>query len=120
MWSSHVNNGYQNLLKPLNRALYLLELNENPLKEGEINLDAIFLAEIMEINEEVGEAETPVDLSGISQHNKKILGQYVENVSKAFADGDIDQARALIAKMKYYSNIQDRIHRIETTWGVID
>ena len=120
MWSSHVNNGYQNLLKPLNRALYLLEIHGKPLKEGEINLDAIFLAEIMEINEEVGEAETPVDLSGISQHNKKILGQYVDNVSKAFAKDDLVQARALIAKMKYYSNIQDRIQKIETTWGVVE
>lgn len=74
----------------------------------------------MEINEEVGEAETPVDLSGISQHNKKIIGQYVENVSKAFGSGDLEQARALIAKMKYYSNIQDRINKIETTWGITE
>lgn len=120
MWSSHVNNGYNKLLKPLDRALYLLELMGKPLVEGEIATDANFLAEIMEINEEVSEAESVTDIAGISQHNKGVLKDYVEKVSKAFGEGDVQKARELIARMKYYSTIQDKIKEREVEMKLVD
>ena len=113
LWSSHVNNAYNRLLKPLERALYLLELKGAPLQEGDVATDANFLAEIMEVNEEVVEAESSADLSGISQHNKAVLADYKEKVSKAFAAEDINEARTLVTRMKYYSNIQDKIKERE-------
>ena len=97
----------------------MLELHGNPLHEGDIATDANFLAEIMEINEEVAEAETPADLSGISEHNKTVLADYVNRVSQAFSDNDIDKARELVAKMKYYSNIQDKIVEREHEMGIV-
>ena len=103
------------LSKPLNRALYLLEMKGKPLEEKGMlpGIDATFLAEIMETNEEVDEAESPEDLVGIKQHNKMILDEYIEDISKAFKAEDVDKARLLVAKMKYYSNIHDKITKRE-------
>ena len=38
----------------------------------------------MEVNEEVAEAESPADLSGISEANKTVLNNYVAKVVKHF------------------------------------
>ena len=99
--------------------MYLLELFGEPLHEGDIATDANFLAEIMETNEEVAEAETPADLAGISKHNKSVLNDYVGEVSLAFRERDISKARELIARMKYYSNIQDKIIEKENEMGIV-
>ena len=94
-------------------------MSGQPLAEGEIQIDPGFLAEIMEINEEVVEAESPDDLSGISVANKQVLHKYSKKVSKAFAEDRIKDAKALVAKMKYYSNVQDKITEKETALGVV-
>ncbi len=73
----------------------------------------------MEINEEVAEAESAADLSGISEANKVVLKKYIQKVSKAFAEGRIADAKSHVAKMKYYSNIQDKIVEKETAFGVV-
>ena len=39
-WSSLVNDSYNRLLKPLERAQYLLELSGQPLAEGEIQVSS--------------------------------------------------------------------------------
>jgi hypothetical protein len=43
-----VNIGYKRLQKPLNRALYLLELHSLALEEGQIHVDPEFLMEVRE------------------------------------------------------------------------
>ena len=51
------------------RANYLLYLAGRPLHEGEeIGLDANFLAEIVELNEEIVEAEGPTEVAGLMTH----------------------------------------------------
>jgi len=118
-WSSLVNDSYNRLRRPLDRAQYLLELSGQPLAEGEIQIEPGFLAEVMEVNEEVAEAESPADLSGISEANKTVLKSYVEKVSKAFREGRVKDAKVLVARMKYFSTIQDKIVEKETAFGVV-
>ena len=43
-----MNIGYKRLQKPLNRALYLLELHSLALEEGQIHVDPEFLMEVRE------------------------------------------------------------------------
>jgi len=118
-WSSLVNDSYNRLLRPLERAQYLLELQGQPLAEGEIQIEPGFLAEVMEVNEEVAEAESPADLSGISEANKAVLKSYVAKVSKAFREGRIRDAKVLVARMKYFNTIQDKIVEKETAFGMV-
>jgi molecular chaperone HscB len=96
-----------------------LQLHGHALAEGDIHIDPGFLAEIMEVNEEVVEAESPSDLSGISEANKTVLKDYVESVSKAFREDRLKDAKSLVTKMKYYSNIQDKIIEKETAFGIV-
>ena len=119
-WSSLVNRAYFNVLKPLNRALYMLQLAGDPLREGEIATEVGFLAEVMEVNEEVSEAESRADLAGISEHNKKVLEDYIIKIDKAFSQGQIKVAKKLVSEMKYFSNIQDKIREKETKMGIVD
>ena len=51
------------------------------LYPNSIQIEPGFLAEVMEVNEEVAEAESPADLSGISEANKTVLKSYVEKVN---------------------------------------
>ena len=48
-----MNKAYDTLLKPVPRALYMLEINGQALEESDINLDSLFLMDIMELNEMV-------------------------------------------------------------------
>ena len=73
----------------------------------------------MEVNEEVAEAESPADLSGISEANKEVLRSYGKKVAKAFREGRIRDAKVLVARMKYFSTIQDKIVEKETAYGVV-
>lgn len=54
--SSLVNKAYSTLLHPLKRGLYMLELNGITISEGTDNVNAEFLMEIMEKNEEIEDA----------------------------------------------------------------
>lgn len=52
-WSSVVNNAYKVLLSPIKRAEYLLQLFDVHITEDNSDVDADFLMEMMERNEEV-------------------------------------------------------------------
>lgn len=69
-----LNQAYKILSSPLERGLYLLEIQGHPLSdEGEIIMEPKFLSEIMEINEEINEAEDNNDLERIQKANKNTL-----------------------------------------------
>ncbi len=116
-WSIETNRGYSRLLRPLERALYLLELRGRPIGEDDAVGDVSFLAEVMEANEEVAEAESLADLAGISEHNKRILEDYAEAVSAAFAEDRVDKAKEVTTRMRYYCNLQDKIADRELEMG---
>ncbi len=108
-WSSITNRAYSKLVKPLERAHYMLELKKCPLVDGEMANNLAFLADIMETNEEVMEATSLEDLSGISKANLIVLASYTQQVSSAFDNNDLQRARQLVSEMMYYSSIQDKI-----------
>ena len=70
IYSSLVNQAYKTLGSPLDRALYLLELNGYSLDESEIHFGTEFFAEIMEINEELAEIEDSEELGKFSEQNQ--------------------------------------------------
>jgi molecular chaperone HscB len=71
-----LNQAYKALSSPLERGLYLLEIQGHPLSdEGEIIMKPEFLSEIMEINEEILEAEDNIDLERIKKINEIMLGK---------------------------------------------
>lgn len=121
IWSPIVNEAYACLKKPVRRANYLLYLAGRPLHEGEeIGLDANFLAEIVELNEEIVEAEGPTEVAGLMTHVRDHLQTLFDKAEVAFdVDSDLDRARLVTAQIRYYENLKKKLVERETEFGMI-
>ena len=111
--SSAVNKAYSTLLKPIPRGHYLLKLNGASLEESEIEMDPDFLMQIMETNEAVFVAHSLDDVREIDDKNKLIIDDLIIKVSNCFDQGDILKAKETLAKLNYYTNIDDKIKELE-------
>ncbi|XP_048820286.1 iron-sulfur cluster co-chaperone protein HscB isoform X2 [Lagopus muta] len=108
--SSLVNKAYQTLLHPLSRGLYLLELSGvEPAQETDSDADSEFLMEIMEINEKLAEPKNDEALGEIETLIKDRQEELTEEVTAAFERGDLQEAKKLLAKMKYFANLEDKL-----------
>ncbi|XP_034396668.1 iron-sulfur cluster co-chaperone protein HscB isoform X2 [Cyclopterus lumpus] len=108
--SALVNKAYRTLLKPLSRGLYMLELEGVRTDEGtDSGADSGFLMELMEINEAVDEARTPEDANKIGRDMKGKLAVLTEAIDAALLEGELQAAKALLAQMKYYANIEEKV-----------
>lgn len=107
--SSCVNKAYFTLLKPLPRAQYLLERRGAPIEEDNSEADQAFLMEIMEVNEDIMDADTPDALQPIQMSNDLNIKNCVSEISKAFSNNNIDKAKEWTIRLKYFKNINDKI-----------
>ncbi|GLD54344.1 iron-sulfur cluster co-chaperone protein HscB, mitochondrial isoform X1 [Lates japonicus] len=108
--SALVNKAYKTLLKPLSRGLYMLELEGMHIEEGtDSGADSAFLMELMEINEALDEAQTPEKANEIGQDTKGKLADLTVQIDAALRKGELHTAKALLAQMKYYANIEEKV-----------
>ncbi|XP_054028801.1 iron-sulfur cluster co-chaperone protein HscB [Dryobates pubescens] len=108
--SSLINKAYQTLLNPLSRGLYLLELHGvEPAQETDYDADSVFLMEIMEINEKLSESENEDNLQEMETLIKAKQEELTKEVTAAFERDDLQEAKKLLAKMKYFANLQDKL-----------
>ncbi|XP_019741149.1 iron-sulfur cluster co-chaperone protein HscB isoform X3 [Hippocampus comes] len=108
--SALVNKAYSTLLKPLSRGLYLLELKGMRIDEGtDSGVDTEFLLELMEINEALEQAQTPEETDKISQDTKWKLKGLTAKIDDALRAGELQDAKELLAQMKYFSNIEEKV-----------
>jgi len=121
VWSPLVNEAYVCLKKPILRANYLLFLHGMPLQENEnIRLDDNFLAEIVELNEEIIVAESRTDVAGLTKNVRDVLQDYYNSVEVAFDESeDIEKARRITAHMQYYENLKKQLVKRETELGIV-
>ncbi|XP_006615455.2 iron-sulfur cluster co-chaperone protein HscB [Apis dorsata] len=119
--SSLVNKAYSTLLHPLKRGLYMLELNGITISEGTDNVNAEFLMEIMEKNEEIEDAANNEEkIKKLIQENETILNTLIMNVAAAFEQKDIKKAESLLIQMKYYDSINNRLKKLKYDLGIIE
>ncbi|KAG6797153.1 iron-sulfur cluster co-chaperone protein HscB, mitochondrial [Apis mellifera caucasica] len=119
--SSLVNKAYSTLLHPLKRGLYMLELNGITISEGTDNVNAEFLMEIMEKNEEIEDAANNEEkIKKLIQENETILNSLIMNVAAAFEQKDIKKAESLLIQMKYYDSINNRLKKLKYDLGIIE
>ncbi|XP_053938036.1 iron-sulfur cluster co-chaperone protein HscB [Cuculus canorus] len=108
--SSLINKAYQTLLHPLSRGLYLLEVNGvEPAQETDCDADSEFLMEIMEINEKLAESKNEAILEEIETLIKVKQEELTKAVAAAFEQDDFQEAKKLLAKMKYFANLEDKL-----------
>lgn len=67
----------------------------------------------MEINETLVEADTLEQIQIIGQKNDADLQEYMMQASDLFKAHDFAKAKQILAKLKYYANIADKIKDYE-------
>ncbi|KAM3611852.1 uncharacterized protein V6R79_025003 [Siganus canaliculatus] len=108
--SALVNKAYKTLLKPLSRGLYMLELEGLHIEEGtDSGADPQFLMELMEINEALDEAQSPEEANKIGQDTRGKLADLTKEIDAALLKGELQAAKALLARMKYFANIEEKV-----------
>ncbi|XP_074829061.1 iron-sulfur cluster co-chaperone protein HscB isoform X3 [Natator depressus] len=87
-----------------------LELNGVELAKGtDSDIDVEFLKEIMEINETLAEPNNEAKIEEIESFIEVKREELTKDVSKAFERDDLQEAKKLLAKMKYFENLEDKV-----------
>ncbi|XP_004690920.1 PREDICTED: iron-sulfur cluster co-chaperone protein HscB, mitochondrial [Condylura cristata] len=108
--STLVNDAYKTLLAPLSRGLYLLKLCGVEIPEGtDYEMDSQFLMEIMEINEKLAENHSEAATKEIESIVRAKQEELTDSVSRAFEEDDFEKAKEILTKMKYFSNVEEKI-----------
>ncbi|KAM3661428.1 iron-sulfur cluster co-chaperone protein HscB isoform X2 [Ammospiza nelsoni] len=86
-----------------------LELNGvEPAKETDCDADSAFLMEVMEINEKLAESKNK-DLEEVETSIKVKQEELTREVTAAFERDDLQEAKKLLGKMKYFANLEDKL-----------
>nr|XP_021589432.1 iron-sulfur cluster co-chaperone protein HscB isoform X4 [Ictidomys tridecemlineatus]XP_021589433.1 iron-sulfur cluster co-chaperone protein HscB isoform X4 [Ictidomys tridecemlineatus]XP_040147939.1 iron-sulfur cluster co-chaperone protein HscB isoform X4 [Ictidomys tridecemlineatus]XP_040147940.1 iron-sulfur cluster co-chaperone protein HscB isoform X4 [Ictidomys tridecemlineatus]XP_040147941.1 iron-sulfur cluster co-chaperone protein HscB isoform X4 [Ictidomys tridecemlineatus] len=72
-------------------------------------MDSQFLMEIMEINEKLAEAQSEAAMKEIESTIQAKQKECTDSVSRAFEQDDFEKAKEILTKMKYFSNIEEKI-----------
>ncbi|XP_026111352.1 iron-sulfur cluster co-chaperone protein HscB, mitochondrial-like [Carassius auratus] len=109
-----VNKAYRTLQKPLRRAVYMLELRGVLLEEGtDATADPMFHLEVMEINESLAEMWSQDEVIAIGRSVREKLIDLTERMNhpstKSLFTGDLLTAKELLAQMKYFTNIEEKV-----------
>ncbi len=113
-WSVRINEAYQRLKDPVNRAAYLCELHSAPINaENNTAMPAAFLMQQMELREALDEASTEEDLDKIGQQAAEILREQLSKAERLIdSSKDYSAAaqavRALLFIQKFQADVDRR------------
>ncbi|MEE6513606.1 hypothetical protein FKM82_021354 [Ascaphus truei] len=108
--SSLVNKAYGTLLSPLSKRT--LSRHGITLEDGSDGVvDAQFLFEILEISEKLTEINGDAEIEEIGNVVQAKCEKLTEEVRNAFQQGNLKEVKILLAKMKYFSNIQNQVKK---------
>ncbi|XP_042523627.1 iron-sulfur cluster co-chaperone protein HscB isoform X5 [Dipodomys spectabilis] len=72
-------------------------------------MDNQFLMEIMEINEKLAEAESEDAVADVESTVQAKQKEFTDNVKMAFEQDDFEKAKEILTKMKYFSNVEEKV-----------
>ena len=112
--TSRINEAFNTLKNPVERALYLLRLKGLDINfDNETTMDAQFLMEQLELREELENVHTESDplvkLDALSADIKDRLSIMMQQFSKYYESDEKEQARELIRKMQFLQKAQKEI-----------
>ncbi|ANQ07457.1 Molecular chaperone HscB [Plasmodium coatneyi] len=109
--SSYLNSAYRTLQNDVDRALYLLSIQYDYKIPEEENLeDSDFLAEIVQVNEQIGDPEANIPLMTKEYKNK--YEEHVEKIKFHFEKGDFEHILKALKKLKFINRILDRLQNV--------
>ncbi|KAI8340003.1 Co-chaperone HscB, C-terminal oligomerization domain-containing protein [Chlamydoabsidia padenii] len=107
--SSLLNKAYHTLKDPLARAQYMLAQQGVEVNESESLHNPELLMDVMEVREELEDAETNDDVERIKQANDDKIEETVGQISAAFSKKDLDLAKEYSIQLQYWENIRQAI-----------
>ena len=118
-YSSLVNEAYTTLSKPLQRALYLLQLEGmSAEKVASEHIDGGFLIEQMELREKLESVASLVDPETVLDHVATEIAADIKNHQKefatAYAAGQMSSAASACVKMQYLEKLLQETELIES------
>ncbi|HWA48119.1 MAG TPA: Fe-S protein assembly co-chaperone HscB [Dongiaceae bacterium] len=101
--SVSLNEAYETLKDPLSRAAYLLRLKgvDAAISKDETMRDPELLMEAMEAREALMEAESAPAIEKLAAKAGADAIHILSDLSKAFADDDLNRANQLVTRFKY-------------------
>ncbi|XP_055533415.1 co-chaperone protein HscB homolog isoform X2 [Wyeomyia smithii] len=108
-WSSLINKAYKTLTDPLERAKYILNQEGVLIDEENTSVDPDFLSDMMDLNEQVEEADNTIKLQELAESVKSDINKLYGTLHEHFARNNLDEAKAASVRLKYLSNIDNVI-----------
>jgi molecular chaperone HscB len=114
-WSTHVNEAYQTLKKPINRARYLLQLNGvETHEETNTAMPPEFLMQQMDWHEAIGEAKAEGDQARLDTLDDELESntRSLQNELTQLLDTDKNYAAAAgaVRKLKFMEKLTSEVH----------
>jgi molecular chaperone HscB len=125
--SSQINDAFQTLKNPLKRAIYLLSLLGQELKDNETTMDPIFLMEQMELREQLDaisqleqsdQKQDPTDaLEKMQSQVRKTINALIKEISHLFTENEqqnnLESIKKVIIKMQFLYKFEQQCEDLE-------
>jgi molecular chaperone HscB len=116
-----VNSAYTALKTPLNRASYLLNLeNVNPFDEKDTNMDSNFLISQIELREQlenIKEQQDNLALDDFIERVQDFIKDNVASISEAFTQSrDLQEIKTLVRELKFYDQLNKEANILMDEW----
>lgn len=118
-YSRLVNKAYTTLRNPLSRGLYMLDIKGVSIDDDSGKMDKAFLLDVLEKNEEVENIKDEEALQKLLQSNSNEITKYIKSASNAFKANNLEMAREVLMKMKYFVNIENEIKKKKSEMGIV-
>ena len=119
--TSLVNSAYTALKTPLNRARYLLNLEDvNPFDEKDTNMDSNFLISQIELREQlenIKEQQDNLALDDFIERVQDFVKDNVVSISEAFTQSlDLQEIKTLVRELKFYEQLNKEANILMDEW----
>ncbi len=119
--TSLLNSAYTVLKTPLNRASYLLNLEDvDPFDEKDTNMDANFLVSQIELREQledIKELQDNLALDNFIERLQDFINDNVASISETFRQsGDLQEIKKLVRELKFYEQLNKEANRLMDEW----
>ncbi|KAL4872220.1 hypothetical protein BDV12DRAFT_193666 [Aspergillus spectabilis] len=122
--SARINEAYRTLLNPLLRAQYILHqyhgidvTAEDGSGTGNKPLDPELLMEVMDVQEEIeelsGDAGAEGRIEEMKKENEGRVKECVSGLEEAFGKGDVEGARELCVRLKFWVSVGEGLREWE-------
>ena len=119
--TSLVNSAYTTLKTPLNRASYLLNLEDvDPFDEKDTNMDTNFLLSQIELREQlegIKEQQDSLALDEFIERVQDFIRDNVASISGAFMQSkDLQEIKTLVRELKFYDQLNKEANILMDEW----